>query len=56
MKLRVKNRDRKHFDLCCLSLFILLINNLGGLSFCEDATGKYVVGADSVPKNWVAVK
>lgn len=27
-----------------------LNNNLGGLSFYEDATGKYVVGADSVPK------
>lgn len=25
-------------------------NNLGGLSFYEDETGKYVVGADSVPK------
>lgn len=25
-------------------------SNLGGLSFYEDATGKYVVGADSVPK------
>ncbi len=27
-----------------------VINNLGGLSFYEDASGKYVVGADSVPK------
>lgn len=27
-----------------------LNNNLGGLSFYEDASGKYVVGADSVPK------
>lgn len=25
-------------------------NNLGGLRFYEDSTGKYVVGADSVPK------
>lgn len=27
-----------------------LIHDLGGLSFYEDNTGKYVVGADSVPK------
>lgn len=27
-----------------------VINNLGGLRFYEDSTGKYVVGADSVPK------
>lgn len=27
-----------------------LISDLGGLSFYEDNTGKYVVGADSVPK------
>ena len=27
-----------------------LNSNLGGLSFYEDNTGKYVVGADSVPK------
>ena len=30
-----------------------LNSNLGGLSFYEDATGKYVVGADSVPKKLV---
>lgn len=29
---------------------INLYSDLGGLSFYEDATGKYVVGADSVPK------
>lgn len=28
----------------------LWYSNLGGLSFYEDETGKYVVGADSVPK------
>ena len=36
-----------------VSLFIKIngINgNLGGLSFYEDETGKYVVGADAVPK------
>lgn len=27
-----------------------LISDLGGLSFYEDSSGKYVVGADSVPK------
>ena len=30
--------------------FSSINNNLGGLSFYEDASGKYVVGADSVPK------
>ena len=29
---------------------IVLNSDLGGLSFFEDSTGKYVVGADSVPK------
>ena len=29
---------------------IVVNSNLGGLSFYEDETGKYVVGADSVPK------
>ena len=29
---------------------IVLNSDLGGLSFYEDNTGKYVVGADSVPK------
>ena len=29
---------------------IVLNRDLGGLSFYEDNTGKYVVGADSVPK------
>lgn len=28
----------------------MLNSDLGGLSFYEDATGKYVMGADSVPK------
>lgn len=32
---------------------IVVNSNLGGLSFYEDATGKYVVGADSVPKKLV---
>lgn len=29
---------------------IVVNSNFGGLSFYEDNTGKYVVGADSVPK------
>lgn len=35
---------------------IVLNSDLGGLSFFEDSTGKYVVGADSVPKNWVVLQ
>ena len=42
-----------HYYTKSIKYFFFIINlysDLGGLSFFEDSTGKYVVGADSVPK------
>ena len=42
-----------HYYTKSIKYFFFIINlysDLGGLSFFEDTTGKYVVGADSVPK------
>ena len=42
-----------HYYTKSIKYFFFIINlysDLGGLSFYEDNTGKYVVGADSVPK------
>ena len=42
-----------HYYTKSIKYFFFIINlysDLGGLSFYEDSSGKYVVGADSVPK------